>query len=79
MATKGTAMQLEHDELLLLARLSHHLGGNGMGPMDPLMTKLWEYADRMGEKLEPLQLEETTIAGAPSRLGFRLTTLAPGK
>lgn len=72
-------MTLTHNELIMLARLSHHLGGNGMGPMDPLITKLWEYAERTGERIDPLQLEETTIAGAPSRLGFRLTTLTPGK
>lgn len=72
-------MTLEHEEILTLARFAHHVGGTGNGPLDHIMTKLYNYAERAGVKLEPLQLNPSKIAGSPERLGFRCDTLAPGK
>ena len=72
-------MKLEHEELVVLARLlGHHVGGTGTDPLDQIAEKLFEYAERMGEEAPPLQIRVVKIAGHPNRVGISCTTLAPG-
>lgn len=70
-------MVLEHDDLILLARLlGNHLTGT-RGPLVKVADKLMAYAERMGEwdmydnnSLRPLDLKPASAEFYPGRTMF---------
>lgn len=76
-------MPLDHDDLILLARLlGHHTNGDAYTKLSKVADKLLGYVDRMTEggshALEPLDLRLRTCSLYPERVMFQ-EALKPGE